>query len=69
MPKSFEEYPDLDFDRDLPTTPADVAALRALRPQARYSDLRDIDLLNPPKGFREREGLRKPFADWPPFEL
>jgi hypothetical protein len=69
MTKSSDEYSDLDFDRDLPTTPADVEALRAAGPQARLLDLKDINRLAPPEGFKERSGLRKPFGDWPPFEL
>ncbi len=69
MPKSGDATQALNFDRDLPTTRADVEALRAARPQARYADLRDLRLLAPPEGFKECEGLRKPFGDWPPFEL
>jgi hypothetical protein len=62
-------HSELDFDRDLPTTPEDVEALRSLRPKARYGDLKDLDRMRPPEGLEEREGLRKPFGDWPPFEL
>jgi len=69
MPKSTDDGLELDFDRDLPTTPADIEALRAARPQARLLDLRDVNRLAPPAGFKERPGLRKPFGDWPPFEL
>jgi hypothetical protein len=69
MARSSDHDHTLDFERDLPTTPADVEALRASRTRAAYSDLRDLERLAPPEGFRERDGLRNPFCDWPPFEL
>ena len=69
MPDSSDTTSKLDFDRDLPTTSADAEALRKARPQARLLDLKNVNRLAPPKGFKERPGLRKPFGDWPPFEL
>jgi len=69
MTKSPEGTPDLNFDRDLPTTQEDVEALRSRRPQARLGDLKNLNQLFPPEWMRERAGLRRPFGDWPPFEL
>ena len=69
MKKSRDGALDLDFDRDLPTTPEDIEALRARRPKARLGDLKNLNQLAPPDWMREREGLRRPFGDWPPFEL
>lgn len=69
MTKSADDTPTLNLERDLPTTLVDVEAIRACRPQARYLDLKDLDRLAPPDGLEERAGLRKPFGDWPPFEL
>lgn len=69
MPTSNDRVDALDLDRDLPTTAADVEALRARRPQARLTDLTNIRDLAPPKIFEEREGVRKVFGDLPRFEL
>jgi hypothetical protein len=69
MAKSSDGAADLDFDRDLPTTPEDVEALRSRRPRARLGDLKNLNQLCPPDWMHEREGLRRPFGDWPPFEL
>ncbi len=69
MAKSPDGTAELDFDRDLPTTPEDVEALRSRRPQARLGDLKNLNKLFPPDWMRERAGLRRPFGDWPPFEL
>jgi hypothetical protein len=57
------------LDVDLPTTPEDVEALRSRRPRARLGDLKNLNQLCPPDWMHEREGLRRPFGDWPPFEL
>lgn len=69
MPDSNDRSKSLDFDRDLPTTEADVEALRARRPKARLTDLTNIRDLIPPEWFEERKGVRKVFGDLPPFEL
>jgi hypothetical protein len=69
MTKSHDGTPDLDFERDLPTTPEDIEALRSRRPQARLGELKNLNQLFPPEWMRERQGLRRPFGDWPPFEL
>jgi len=69
MPTSNDRGDALDLDRDLPTTAADVEALRARRPQARLTDLRNIKDLAPPEWFEERKGLRRVFGNLPPFEL
>ena len=69
MPTSNDRVDALDLDRDLPTTAADVEALRARRPQARLTDLTNIRDLVPPKIFEEREGVRRVFGDLPRFEL
>jgi hypothetical protein len=59
--------PDFDLARDLPTTPADVAALRAvrLRPQSGEYFLATLAAWNltPPSA------PQKTFAGWVPFEL
>lgn len=69
MPNSNDRVNALDFERDLPTTEMDVEALRARRPQARLTDLKNIGDLAPPEWFEEREGVRRVFSDLPPFEL
>jgi hypothetical protein len=69
MPDSERHHRDLDLDRDLPTTDADVEALRRNRPAGSLAELTSLDELNPPPWFREREGRRKVFGDQTPFEL
>ena len=69
MPSSKDRADGLDLERDLPTTEADVEALRRLRPRARLTDLTKIGDLVPPEWFEERDGVRKIFGDLPPFEL
>jgi len=57
------------FDVDLVTTPEDVEALRSRRPRTRLGDLKNLNQLSPPDWIHERQGLRRPSRDWPPFEL
>jgi len=54
--------------RDLPTTTADVQALRRLRPRARLEDLADWNWLSAgwQFGLPQRTGTS---AGWEPFEL
>jgi hypothetical protein len=53
----------------MPTTPANMDALRELRHHAHHPDLEDNRRLTPSRGIAEREGLRGTFEDRPPFEL
>ena len=69
MSKSSSGSWELDFDRDLPTTREDIQALRSRRPIARLGDLKNVNRLSPPKWLRALATPRRPFADWPPFEL
>jgi hypothetical protein len=69
MPCSDNDPQDLDLERDLPTTDADVEALRRNRPAVSIAELTSLDELNPPPWLQEREGRRKIFGDQPPFEL
>ena len=69
MPNSNDRFDGLDLDRDLPTTAADVEALRARRPRARLTDLTNIMDLVPPEWFVERAGVRPVFGGLSPFEL
>jgi hypothetical protein len=61
------QEPDFDLARDLPTTPEDVAALRAVRlqPQSGEHFLATLAAWNlaPPST------PQKTFAGWAPFEL
>jgi hypothetical protein len=56
------------LDEDLPTTRADVAALRRARHRRRDAPLTRIDLLSPPDWapHLQRRGTA---AGWEPFEL
>ena len=60
----------LDLDRDLPTTAADVAALRAARPLGRLDLTAYLEFLAhiPDAGGAERRMARREAAD-APFEL
>ena len=69
LPSSPDDRSTLDLDRDLPTTAADVEALRRCRPARTPFDLRDINSLSP-TGFEYVDLSRRPtFRGMPPFEL
>lgn len=59
---------ELDFGRDLPTTPEDIAALRRLRVNhlEPHQVLEAIEQLSP---FVPDPSLRRTAAGWVPFEL
>lgn len=59
----------LDLERDLPTSVADVEALRRHRPKCSFKMLASLDELNPPSWLQEPDHRRRVFGDWPPFEL
>jgi hypothetical protein len=59
----------LDFERDIPTTEADIQALRKNRPTREPWDLRDINSLAAPGWWPDRRDRRSVFPDQPPFEL
>mgnify|MGYP001048693818 CR=1 FL=1 len=58
----------LDLERDLPTTPEDVAALRRVQPQARWCESIDLEALRVPDWLVVAP-RRSVFPDAPPFEL
>lgn len=68
--KKSEDFPDrLDFEQDIPTTEADILALRKNRPTRVVFDLRDINSLAAPIVSDALLRERKTFAGQPPFEL
>jgi len=69
MPSSKKPSDNLDFDRDIPTTDADIKALRDSRPTREPWDLRDINSLAAPDLWPSRRDQRSTFPDQPPFEL
>jgi len=62
------EISELDLERDLPTTSADVEALRAARRVLPPGDLTQLDRLWPPLPIPFMS-QRKIFPEQPPFEL
>jgi hypothetical protein len=68
--KSSEPFDLLDLERDIPTTPEDVRALRENRPRMPenwWDVLTEASQQLP--GVEEALRRRKTFEGWPPFEL
>jgi|GEM_PF-5291659 len=69
MKKSKRPCKDLDFDRDIVTTPEDMEALRKHVPGWPVGDLTQMDRLSIPFDHVDPKILRRVFPDAPPFEL
>lgn len=68
--KSSEPFDLLDLERDIPTTPEDIRALREHRPRMPenwWDVLTEASEQLP--GVQEALRRRKTFEGWPPFEL
>jgi hypothetical protein len=68
--KSSEPLDLLELERDIPTTPEDVEALRRHRPRMpeNWWDVLTAASEQLP-GLEEARRRRRTFAGWPPFEL
>jgi len=60
---------DVDFDRDVPTTAADVEALRRSRPVADPEILQHLDRLRADRLSPKIQPRRSTSKGWEPFEL
>jgi hypothetical protein len=68
--RSKESTDSLDFDRDLPTTAADVEALRRVRQiPSGLPGWREVELLVAALPPAAREQSRETCEGWEPFEL
>jgi hypothetical protein len=68
--KSSDPFDLLDLERDIPTTPEDIQALRTNRPRMPenwWDVLTEASEQLP--GVQEALRRRKTFEGWPPFEL
>jgi hypothetical protein len=68
---SSDQLPDLlDLERDIPTTPEDVRALRENRPRPDLHWLDQLQILvDQVPNAHELRWKRRTFAGWEPFEL
>jgi len=60
---------DLDFEKDVVTTVADIKALRTNRPISSTGDLRNLNRLRSPFPAGKDVRRRKISPDQPPFEI
>jgi hypothetical protein len=66
LPSSNDLFDGWDLERDLPTTAADVEALRRHRPRGSLEDLARLSALADPEALRRRPTFS---PDLPDFEL
>lgn len=59
----------LDLDRDLPTTPEDIAALRRHRPKPDLPWWEQLQILHDQVPDAAEQARRRPVFSGPPFEL